>query len=57
MNVMQDHATGTINAARMNKVVYPVLVNDGTSNVSMIVPATADVPPIPDTVPTFFPLK
>ena len=54
---MQIHANGTINAARMNKVVYPVLVIDGTNNVRMIVPATADVPPMPETVPTFFPLK
>ena len=39
------------------KVVYPVFVSDGTSNVNMIVPATAAVPPIPATVPTFFLFK
>ena len=57
MNVIQSHAKGTIKAARTNKVVYPVLVIDGTNNVRMIVPATAEVPPIPATVPTFLPLK
>ncbi len=29
----------------------------GTNNVIIIVPNTADMPPIPETAPTFFPLK